>query len=94
MRLEAEVFHEVEVLATVHTRGGEHVVGDGGVRSALKGSLAVIAQYAAPAREADVCLRVDESVYRHDAAELVVCEFREVLVTHKVLVIDYLDLME
>ena len=80
VRLESEALHEFEVLAAVHACGGEHVVGDGRVGTTLEGSLAVVAKNAASPCEADECLRVDESVNRHDAAEFVVREFRKILV--------------
>ena len=80
MRFEAEPLHELEVLAAVHACGGEHVVGDGCVCATLEGAFAVVAKNAASPCEADKCLRVDEPVNRHDAAEFVVREFREVLV--------------
>ena len=80
VRGEAEAFNELEVLATVDAGGGEHVVGDGCVRAALEGTLAVVAENAAAAREADECLRVDEPVNGYDAAEFIVRELREVLV--------------
>ena len=80
MRVEAETLHELEILAAVDACRGEHVVGDGCVGPALEGPLAVVAQYAAPAREADERFRIDKAVNRHDAAELVVGELWEVLV--------------
>ena len=80
VRLESESFHEFKVLAAVDTRGGEHVVGNGRVRAALEGALAVVAEYATAAREADERLRVDKTVNRHDTAEFVVRELGEVLV--------------
>ena len=80
MRLESEPFHEFEILATVDAGGGQHVVGDGCVGTTFEGPLAVVAQDAAAAREADKCLRIDKAVNRHDAAELVVRELREILV--------------
>ena len=80
MRGKAEAFNQLEVLAAVDAGGGKHVVGDGCVGAALESSLAVVAENAASAREADECLRVDESVNRYDAAEFIVRELREVLV--------------
>ena len=80
MRFETEPLHEFEILAAVDARGGEHVIGNGRVRPALESPLAIVAQHAAPARKSDKCFRIDESVNRHDAAEFVVCELRQVLV--------------
>ena len=80
MRFEAEPLHELEVLATVYAGGGEHVIGDGCVSATLEGAFAVVAKNAASPCEADECLRVDESINRYDAAELVVRELREVFV--------------
>ena len=50
---ESESLHELEILATVDSRGSEHVVGDGRVCPALEGALAVVAQHTASAREAE-----------------------------------------
>ena len=80
MRGKAEAFNEFEVFATVDACGGEHVVGDGCVGTTLEGAFAVVTQDAAAARESDECLRVDESVNCNNAAELVVREFRKILV--------------
>ena len=80
VRVEAEALYQLEVLAAVDACGGEHVVGDGSIGAAFEGAFAVVAQDAAAAREADECLRVDESVDCHDAAEFVVRQFREVFV--------------
>ena len=80
VRFEAEPLHELEVLATVYAGGGEHVIGDGCVSATLEGAFAVVAKNAASPCEADECLRVDESINRYDAAELVVRELREVFV--------------
>ena len=80
MRGKAEAFNQLEVLAAVDAGGGKHVVGDGCVGAALESSLAVVAENAASARESDERLRVDESINRHDAAELVVGELGQVLV--------------
>ena len=80
MGLEAEPFHQLEILATVDAGGGQHVVGDGRVGTTFEGPLAVVAQDAAATCQADKCLRVDKAVNGHDAAELVVREFGQVLV--------------
>ena len=80
MRGKAEAFNQLEVLAAVDAGGSEHIVGDGGVRAALEGALAVVAQDAAAACEADECLGVHESVNRNDAAEFIVRKFRQVFV--------------
>ena len=80
MRLESEAFYQLEIFAAVDAGGSEHIVGNSCVCAALEGALAVVAEYAAATCEADECLRVDESVNRHDAAELIVRELREVLV--------------
>ena len=80
MWLESEAFHKLEVLAAVYAGGGEHVVRDGGICATLECALAVVAENAATARKTDERLRVDESVNRHDAAEFVVRELREIFV--------------
>ena len=80
MRGKAEAFNELEVLAAVDAGGSEHVVGDGCVRATLESAHAVVAENAAAACEADECLRVDEPVNGHDAAEFIVRELREVFV--------------
>ena len=80
MRLESEAFYQLEIFAAVDAGGSEHIVGNSCVCAALEGALAVVAEYAAATCEADECLRVDEPVNRHDAAELIVRELREAFV--------------
>ena len=66
MGLKSKALYQLEILATIDACGGEHVIGDGCVGTALEGAFAIVSQYAATASQANVGLRVDKAVYGHD----------------------------
>ena len=78
MRAKAEFLDHLEVAFALHACGGEHVVRDGGVCAALERLHAVIAKDLATAGEAQIRMRIDKAVNRHDAAEFVVRERSQV----------------